>query len=439
MESMESHMNFNNIKKEMDRQKSVSLSQAKQINENLCFGIDILDSHISKVLDTTDASYAQVSMAALTVIGHLLAHGGVKENTSLYFVDCSATGTGKSHNLTVQYNLLLQDIAKIQDNLQLINSDDENVDARYMNINRGKITTAALNKCIRTVPAQLLIIDELGLLIQRDDDLISVATKLYGAKVADLNVTSSERPTGKNIVPVAFSFMGATTLSYFGGSKAVMKHMNGGFLNRSLIAYHTELIKSEDITSIRKDKLDYKKSNEEAIELLNFAKTCNVDFDYTKDAEELLVKLKQEVQIIILKYHDMGTEFGAFYMRVVYNTQTIINILHSLKCFYNKKWIAKIDAQTVSTAISFVREVVLVEIDKLIHYLSDGELLEKEERNKNKINDFVKDYLEKKSKMPKIRDISLKTRLSKSQILDLTKDYLEIVPGTTIFKYCERI
>ena len=83
-----------------------------------------------------------------------------------------------------------------------------------------------------------------------------------------------------------------------------------------------------------------------------------------------------------------------------------------------------------------MKELVYKEIDKLINYLSDDELLKNEEKHKEKIRKFVDDFYNLNSQMPKIRDVCQKTRLSKSYILELTKDYLQIVPGTTVFQYC---
>lgn len=399
------------------------------------FNIDLLDSHIKNVASTCDASYAQISMASLVTFGFILAHGGIK-NTSLYFCDLSASGTGKSFNITLQMRLLLKHIQKLQDNMQELYDGDEV--KRFHNIHRGRITVAALNQCIKTVRAQLLFIDELGLLMKRGSELIDEVTKLYGSDETSLSITKGEIPNSKNIVPIAFSFMGATTLSYFGGKKSIMSELLGGFINRQLLAYNINLKKPEEINSIFKDNLDYESSNKKAIELLNFAKKCDVVFQHSLQSEELQLDFIKEVQGLIVKYNNMGTEFGNFYSRVAQNLQIIMNILHSLKCFEEKNYQIEIDATTTKTAIEFYKNVIFKEIDKLINYLSDGELLEREEKQLIKIKEFVSEYNKKHSLMPKIRDISLKTRLSKEEILSLTKDYLEVVPGTTLFKYCDR-
>jgi hypothetical protein len=399
------------------------------------FNIDFLDSHIKNIALTCDASYAQISMASLVTFGFILAHGGIK-NTSLYFCDLSNSGTGKSFNITLQMKLLLNHVEKLQENLQLTYDGDEI--KRFHNIHRGKITVAALNQCIKTIRAQLFVIDELGLLMSKGSDIIDEITKLYGSEVTSLSVTKGEIPNSKNIVPVAFSFMGATTLSYFGGKKSVMKELLGGFINRQLLSYNTVLKKPEEINSIYKDILDYESSNKKAIELFDFAKKCNLVFKYSLESEELQLEFKKEVQYLKVKYHDMGTEFGNFYSRVEQNLQTIMNILHILKCFEQNNYQIEINVIITKTAIDFFKKVVFKVIDKLINYLSDGELLEREEKQLNKIKEFVTEYNNKHSSMPKIRDISLKTRLSKDEILTLTKGYLELTSGSTVFKYCDK-
>jgi hypothetical protein len=434
MEDMEFTMNFDTIRETLKEQDDQQRSST--LPKNFTFNIKFLDTHIQNIQSTCEASFSQISLAAITTIGFILAHGGIKD-TSLYFLDLSSSGTGKSHNLTLQFNLLLQDIVKLQENLQL-NCDNEDEIKRFHNIHRGKITVPALNQCIRTVPAQLVVIDELGLLMQRGDDIIDEITKLYGASKTSLSITKSEIPNSKNIMPVRFSFMGATTLSYLGGSKVVNKHLQGGFINRSFISYNTILKTPNEITSIYNDTLDYKISNKQAMNLYSFAKTCNVEFKYSEESINKLLEFKKEIQSLRIKYHEMGTEFGTFYTRMEQNTRMLINIIHSLKCFELNTWTESIDISTINIAIDFVKKIVFKELDSLIYYLTDGELLEREEKQKTKIKNFVEEFFTKNNKMPKIRDLSLKTRLSKSEILDLTKDYLEIVPGTSIFKFCDQ-
>ena len=115
-----------------------------------------------------------------------------------------------------------------------------------------------------------------------------------------------------------------------------------------------------------------------------------------------------------------------------------MNILHILKCFEQNNYQIEINVITTKTAIDFFKKVAFKEIDKLINYLSDGELLEREEKQLIKIKEFVTEYNNKHSSMPKIRDISLKTRLSKDEILTLTKGYLELTSGSTVLKYCDK-
>lgn len=426
-------MNFDNLKKVIDEPLNSSISN---INKSFGFENKYLDNHIENIKSICEASYAQVSMASLTTIGFILAHADIK-NTSLYFCDLSDSATGKSFNMTLQFKLLLQEIEKLQDSLQL-SCDNEDGIKRYHNIHRGKITVPALNQCIKTVKTQILVIDELGLLMQRGSDIIDEVTKLYGIDSTSLSITKGEVPNSKNIVPVAFSFMGATTLSYFGGTKTVMKELLGGFINRQLLSYNTQLKKPEDITSIFKDTLDYKTSNEQSMKLFNFAKTNNIKFHYSKESEKLQLNFKKEVQSLKLKYHDMGTQFGAFYSRIEQNLQIVLNIVHVLYCFEKDMWIDEINKGTTKIVIDFFKEVVFIEIDKLINYLSDGELLERQEKQILKIKEFTHEYLEQNSTMPKVRDVSLKTRLSKQEILDLSKDFLELIPGSTQLRYCER-
>ncbi len=429
-------MKLSNVKAVLGAYENSSNIIKIDVNKNFTFGIEFIDSHIKNIQSVCDASYAQVSLASLTTIGFLLAHAGIK-NTAMYFTDLSSSGTGKTFNMTLQFKLLLQSIEKLQEELQLSCEDTEEL-KRYHNMHRGKITTAALNQCIKTQRAQLLMIDELGLLMSRGSDIIDEVTKLYGVDQTALSVTKGEVPNTKNIVPVAFSFMGATTLSYFGGSKSVMKELLGGFINRQVLAYCNVIKKPEEITSIFKDTLDYKTSNEKAMKLFNFAKTCTIKFHYSKESEDLQLEFKKEVQELIVKYHEMGTEFGSFYSRIEQNLQIVLNILHTLKCFESNIWFEEIDKEITSKAISFFKEVVFLEIDKLINYLSDGELLELQSKQLSKIKHHVEKFHNEKGYMPDIRDIQQKTRIKSLDIEVLTKGYLEIIPGSRKLRYCEK-
>jgi len=415
-----------------------ALKESIDINNSFKFGIDFLDSHINTILNNTDASYPQVSFVALTMFGFILSHGGYK-STSMMMLDFSNSGTGKSHNMSMQYKLLLNGITHEQDSLQLLASDDEST-KRYINVHRGKITVPALYECIKTVPTQLLMIDELGLLLQKDDDIISEATKLYGADEAALPVLKTEAPSSKSIIPVALSFIGATTLSYFGSSSKLKYHIAGGFVNRAFIAYNKVLKTPEEIVSIKPSEIDYAYSNKQALELLAFMRDNHGNLHYNELSETILLDFKREIQSIKIMFNTHGNDdYGLFYNRTFQNTQILINILHGLKCFESKICTNTIDTSTVETAIRFVKEIVFSEINKLISYLSDDDLLQKEEKHKAKIIKFVDEYFNIKGSMPKIRDISTKTRLSRSQILELTKDYLEVIPGSTVLRYCHKI
>jgi len=423
-------MNFSQIDATM---KSLP-SQANIDNPAFKFKIDLLDRHIDTVLKNSEASYEQVTYLALTMFGFILSHGGIKD-AALMMLDFSNSGTGKSLNMSLQYNMLLKAIVKQQDDLQLASSDEETT-PRYINVHRGKITVPALYQCIRTVPAQLVMVDELGLLLLKDDDIISEITKLYGADEASAPMLKTESPSSKSIMPVSLSFVGATTLSYFGSTQKLKHHLTGGFVNRALIAYNTRLKTPEEITSLVSSNQDNYLSNKTSVELLNFIKSTHATLTYSNASEYTLIAFKKEIQAMKIDLHADGHEnYALFYNRVVQNIQIIINILHTLKCFEQKSWNNVIDIATVEVGIKFMKCIVFPEIEKVMDYLSDGDLLKSEEKYKIKIVNFVHEYYEKHNMMPKIRDVSLKTRLSRSEVLEFTKDFLEVVPATTLFRY----
>jgi hypothetical protein len=398
------------------------------------FNIDFLDRHINNVLKNSEASFEQVVFMALTTFGFILSHAGMRE-TALMMLDFSNSGTGKSFNMTLQYNLLLKAIVKQQDNLQLASSDEETT-SRYINVHRGKITVPALYQCIKTVPAQFVMVDELGLLLQKDDDIISEITKLYGADEASVPMLKTESPSSRSIVPVALSFVGATTLSYFGSTQKLKHHLSGGFVNRALIAYNTRLKTPEEITSLVSSSQDNYLSNKTSVELMNFIKSTHTSLTYSDASEHTLIAFKKEIQGMKIDLHADGHEnYALFYNRVVQNTQIIINILHALKCFEKKSWEKVIDIATTEVGIAFMKQIVFPEIEKLIDYLSDSVLLKREEKYKAIIVDYVQNFLLENGIMPKIKNVSNKTHLPKDEVLALTKGFLEVVPGSTIFRY----
>lgn len=396
--------------------------------------IDLLDSHIDYVIKNSEASYAQVSFLALTALGFILSHGGMK-NTSLMMLDFSNSGTGKSLNMHLQYDLLLKSIVKRQDDLQLGATDEEGV-RRYINVHRGRITLPALYQCLQTVPAQLVMMDELGLYLKKNDEIITEITKLYGSDDAQIPVLKTEAPSSKSIIPIALSFVGATTLAYFGGTQKLKHHLSGGFANRALVAYNNRLKLPEEITSLTSSNIDGTQSNKMVIELLNFIIDNNTTSHYSSAAKNVLIEFKKEIQAIKNNFHRDGHEiYLSFYNRVVQNTQIIVDIFHALKCFEQKHWDDEIHIATAELGIVFMKQIVFPEIEKMIDYLSDSDLLKREEKYKAKIVDFVQEYYLEHGTMPNIRAVSNKTRLSKDEVLEFTRDFLQIVPASTVFRY----
>lgn len=432
-------MNFVNTAQAIESQKVKLLASQREVNiaSNgivFNFGIEWLDNYIKDVMSNCDAAYAQVAFASLTLLGFVLAHAGMK-NTSLYFLDLSNSGTGKSQNLKLQIESLLAGIIEMQEDLQC-NSSNDGFAPRFNNVHTGHITLAAFNQCVRTVPNQLIVMDEIGIQMKKDNPLIDEIIKLYGASTMSLSVVKSEGPFAKNVVPLQLSFIGATTMSYFGGQQMVKNHLGGGFINRPLLAYNTTLKPVDEIELIWRYTIDKKSTNQFIVKLLNFVKTLDVVFDIDQSAQSYLLEFKKEIHAIRTKYNDDGSEAGNLYSRLINNLLIIINILHSLQCFEKGEWESNISIETCKLAVSFAKQVVLKEIDKVIDYLSDNDYLERSEKQLEQIKRFVESYYNKNNQMPKIRDITQHTKINKNDVLNLTKHYLELEPGTSKVKYC---
>lgn len=398
--------------------------------------IALLDEHIDTIMDYCDADYAQVSLVALGVFGFILSHAGMKQ-TSLMVLDFSISGSGKTHNIDLQYKALLRPILNEQSTLQMSANDGEEKNKRYMNVHRNKVTPPALFDSLKTVPAQLLIIDELGLRLNTNDEIIQTLTELYGLEEAMLPVIKTEAPSVLSVVPTALSFIGATTLRYFGSKTKLRHHLLGGFVNRALIVYNNRTKTPDEIKPIGLNDMEVSNINNEIVQLLAFLRQNSLKVTFEDDSTELILNLQREIQSTKSTFSQEGNEqFNDFYNRIVQNTLIITRIFHALKCFEKDYWEETIDPLTIESAITYVKLVIYPQIDKLIDYLIDKPKLIQEEKRLKRIKTVVEKYLAEHGTMPTIRKVTQKTGLLKDEILSLAKGYLERQPGDTTLRYC---
>lgn len=399
--------------------------------------IAFFDDYIHEIMEYCDADYAQVSLVALGMFGFLLSHVGMKQ-TSLMVLDFSHSGTGKSHNITLQYNALLQPIMEEQTALQISANEGEEKPKRYVNIHLDSITAPGLYDCFKTVPAQLIIDDELGLSLKTKDDILHTVTKLYGKEKTTLPVLKTEAPSGVAEIPIALSLIGATTLQYFGSKKNLHHHFLGGFANRALIVCNHRLKKPEEIKPIGLMTMDTSRLNKRVVDLMAFLRENTLDISFCKYSHELLHHFRQEIQSAkIALSEDGNANFNVLYNRIEQNTQKIIRIFHALKCYENGRWDENIDPITTESAITFIKRIIYPQIDTLIDYFIDKPKLAQEEKQLERIKYLVEEFLEENGTMPKIRDIQNRTHYSKEILLKRVKGYLEIQPGTTYLRYCK--
>ncbi|MDP2851573.1 MAG: hypothetical protein Q8O20_10925 [Sulfuricurvum sp.] len=398
--------------------------------------ITLLDKHIDTVMEYCEADYAQVSLVAISMFGFILSHAGMRK-TSLLLLDFSISGSGKSHNIDLQYQALLRPIINEQKALQASTNDGEERTKRYMNIHRNRVTIPALYECFKTVPAQLIINDELGLSLKTNDEIIHTVTELYGLEETTLPVLKTELPSTDSVVSVALSFIGATTLDYFGSKEKLKHHLLGGFVNRSLIVFNNRLKLPEEINPIGLNEIDTSAINEQIVELLKFLRENSLEVSYCITSKELLTQFKQEIQSIKINFLREGNEnFGFFYNRIAQNTIIIIRIFHALRCFEKGQWDENVTPSTTELAVAFMKQIIYPQIDKLIDYLTDNSSVIWEEKKIEKIKYLVETFLNEHGTMPKIREIQQRMRISKKDLLSLTKGFLEIQPATTVLRYC---
>jgi len=401
--------------------------------------IALLDEHIHEIMEYCDADYAQISLVALGMFGFILSHAGMKQ-TSLMVLDFSISGSGKSHNIDLQYKALLRPIAHEQNILQASPNEGDEKIKRYMNIHRNKVTVPALYECFKTVRAQMILTHELGLSLKSNDEIIQTITELYGIDETVLPALKTEAPSTESTISVALSFIGATTLDYFGSKEKLKYHLLGGFVNRALLVYNSRMKSSVEIKAIGLNEMDTSMINEKVVDLLAFLRANTLEVSFCMVSKELLDQFMRDIQNTKIAFYQEGNEsFGRFYNRVVQNTIMIIRIFHALKCFEKGHWDETIDPLTTESAITFMKLVVYPQIDKLIDYLIDKTKLAQEEKRLKRLKTVLEKYLSEHGKMPTIREVTHKTGLRKDELLSLAKGYLEVVPGSFTLRYCEEV
>lgn len=401
--------------------------------------IALLDEHTHEIMEYCDADYAQVSLVALGMFGFILSYAGMKQ-TSLMVLDFSISGSGKSHNIDLQYKALLRPIANEQSSIQASANDGDEKIKRYMNIHRNKVTVPALYECFKTVRSQIILTHELGLSLKSNDKIIQTITELYGIDETVLPALKTEAPSTDSTIAVALSFIGATTLDYFGSKEKLKYHLLGGFVNRALLVYNSQMKSSDEIKAVGLNEMDTYAINEKVSALLAFLRANTLEVSFCIVSAELLNQFSRDIQNTKIEfYHDGNESFGRFYNRVVQNTIMIIRIFHALKCFEKGQWDEIIDPLTTESAITFMKLVVYPQIDKLIDYLIDKTKLLQEDKQLERIKKLVEEFLEHNGTMPKIRHIQKRTRYSKDLILKRVKGYLELQPATTVLRYCAEV
>jgi hypothetical protein len=408
------------------------------MNQSTHFTTDItlLDNHIDTVMEYCEADYTQVSLVALGMFGFVLSHAGMKQ-TSLMVLDFSISGSGKSHNIDLQYKALLRPIAHEQTTLQVSANEGEEKIKRYMNIHRNKVTVPALYECFKTVRAQMILTHELGLSLRSNDEIIQTITELYGIEETVLPALKTEAPSMNSTILVALNFIGATTLDYFGSKEKLKHHLLGGFVNRALLVFNNRMKSSDEIKAIGLSEMNTSTMNEKISALLAFLRANSLEVSFCSDSEELLTQFSRDIQKLKIEFYQEGNEsFGGFYNRVVQNTLMITRIFHALKCFENGHWDETINPLTTESAITYMKLVVYPQIDRLIDYLIDKTKLAQEEKQLKRIRTVVEKYLAEHGTMPTTRHVTQYSLVSQKNILRLTRGYLELQPGTTILRYC---
>jgi superoxide dismutase len=140
-----------------------------------------LDTYIASVYNSTEASKQQISIIALAMFGTLLSYTGL-QNCNLYVADLSVSGSGKTQNINLQKDILLDEMLQLQQAKQ----KPEKFEEKHNNIHASKLTAAALFKSLEYCRTQYIQIDELGLSLKNktENELIQYLIQLYGSSKA---------------------------------------------------------------------------------------------------------------------------------------------------------------------------------------------------------------------------------------------------------------
>lgn len=366
-------LNFNEsaprIEELLNNARNISNFALKN-NEAFDFGIDFLDKYFEEIAKYSYADYRQIEMVGLQMFAMILNFGGFDDILAFYTLDLSPSGSGKSHNHSLQRQLILSpmiDILNEKEKAQGSPKKDEDKLTRpvFKGYHNGSSTSPQFFlRCAYYSPAQMLYFDEFGRAL--DESSVKPIINFCIENWSNEELTApSQHQNYLHGLPQSFNckiFCAMnSTLTYL-GAKRYIHELQGGLLNRPL-TYHAETILKNKNEVLEMETETKNLLIEKSQKILWFANS-NANHNLiknqinshktTKDFIEYIESLKQSYKDI---YHD-------FFVRIFYNFKAILITLHYLKefdfylKFNNHKPSDKIENSTFQAAFYFLSNYI---------------------------------------------------------------------------------
>ena len=315
------------------------LNFALKNNESFDFGFDFLDKYFEEIAKYSYADYRQIEMVGLQMFAILLNYGGFDDILAFYTLDLSPSGSGKSHNHSLQRQLILSPMIAIlneKEKAQGSPKKDEDKLTRpvFKGYHNGSSTSPQFFlRCAYYSPAQMLYFDEFGRAL--DESSVKPIINFCIENWSNEELTApSQHQNYLHGLPQSFNckiFCAMnSTLTYL-GAKRYIHELQGGLLNRPLTYSAEKIFKNKnevlEIDTETKNRLIHQSQ-----ELMFFSKK-NANHHLLKNqinSHQTTKDFIEHIEVFKDSYKDI---YHDFFVRIFYNFKAILIILHYLREF----------------------------------------------------------------------------------------------------------
>jgi len=421
---------MNGIKIKNDFDKNI-ISQ--KITDKYSFGIKILDDVSDLIYSRTEASYNQIQIKIIQNIGFIFAYAGLNKtiNNSFYLYDLSPTGLGKSSVVSNAKKLLLKPVIKEvelkhKEELEKVKNEKKPFKKMIKAIHGELISPEALYSSIEQIQVQMIEVGELGKALLRDMPIIDYLIRNYGENFITIpSYKNNVEATNHFIENVCTFFYGDTNLEYL-GHKNFYHHLNGGLLNRGLIAFNNNpkpfellpkyyFILNNEINkynTIVKDILFFTRKE--------YLKLRYIDNSYSENS--LYLAFRKDIYNKKTELLKAKNPFANLYVRLMQNTNAILYTLHFLDCYYKGVFSPIIDNSTIELGLEYINNFIANYdnlIDDLLNYQDSME-----EELENRVIEKMNELLAEKGNCT-LREIYKPLKISSQKAKVIVKSYVK--------------